>query len=161
MIKLFDIRNLKQEMQIFRGHRSEVSCIAWHPIHEGLFSSGGGNGDMYYWHVGEENELASVEPAHNNIIWTLDWHPMGHVLVSGSNDNTARFWVRNRPGEKMDHTGCNKDHEEHEQAPDLSYHWQTQSLVQQTLQNEKLKDIMSSQKSEIPGLNRLDFCKKN
>ncbi|KAK4336835.1 hypothetical protein RND71_043896 [Anisodus tanguticus] len=30
-----------------------------------------------------------------------DWHPLGHILASGSNDHTCKFWTRNRPGDKM------------------------------------------------------------
>lgn len=25
-------------------------------------------------------------------IWSLAWHPLGHILCSGSNDHTAKFW---------------------------------------------------------------------
>lgn len=26
---------------------------------------------------------------------------MGHILCSGSNDHTSKFWTRNRPGDTM------------------------------------------------------------
>merc|ERR1712129_578555 len=29
------------------------------------------------------------------------WHPLGHLLASSSNDQTSRFWTRNRPGDDM------------------------------------------------------------
>ena len=36
-------------------------------------------------------------------VWSLAWHPLGHVLASGSNDHTTKFWTRNRPGDtKLD-----------------------------------------------------------
>lgn len=108
-IKVFDIRNLKSELQTFKGHPKEVACIAWHPTHESMFVSGGAEGGIFFWQVGEENELASIQPAHSGIIWTLAWHPIGHLLASGSYDNTARFWTRNRPGDTLDNTGCNRD----------------------------------------------------
>jgi len=114
MIKLFDIRNLKKEMFAYRGHRQEASCLAWHPHHEGMFVSGGADGAIFFWKVGEENEIASIEPAHSSIIWSLAWHPVGHLLASGSNDNTARFWARNRPGDTLDLTGCNRDSMEYD-----------------------------------------------
>jgi polyadenylation factor subunit 2 len=41
----------------------------------------------------------SVEFAHESNVWSLDWHPVGHILVSGSNDHTTRFWTRPRPGD--------------------------------------------------------------
>ena len=32
-------------------------------------------------------------------VWAVDWHPVGHLLVTGSNDKSVRFWSRSRPGE--------------------------------------------------------------
>jgi len=29
-----------------------ILALAWHPIHERLFSSGGSDGSIYFWHVG-------------------------------------------------------------------------------------------------------------
>lgn len=52
LLKLFDIRNLSQEVQTFRGHKKEASSVAWHPSHEGLFCSGGSDGAILFWHVG-------------------------------------------------------------------------------------------------------------
>ncbi|CAF1401173.1 unnamed protein product [Rotaria sordida] len=99
--KLFDIRNLKEEVQCFRGHKKEACTLAWHPIHERLFSSGGSDGSIYFWHVGTEKELAGMDDAHEGMIWDMSWHPLGHMLVSGSNDHTTRFWTRNRPGDTV------------------------------------------------------------
>ncbi|KAI8843124.1 hypothetical protein BC829DRAFT_296530 [Chytridium lagenaria] len=42
-----------------------------------------------------------MESAHDSSVFALDWHPVGHILVSGSNDHTTRFWTRNRPGDAM------------------------------------------------------------
>ncbi|KAK4336841.1 hypothetical protein RND71_044164 [Anisodus tanguticus] len=42
-----------------------------------------------------------MEQAHDSVVWSLDWHPLGHILASGSNDHTCKFWTRNRPGDKM------------------------------------------------------------
>ena len=39
--------------------------------------------------------------AHESSVFSLDWHPLGHILASGSNDHTTRFWTRNRPGDAM------------------------------------------------------------
>jgi polyadenylation factor subunit 2 len=36
---------------------------------------------------------------HEAAVWSLSWHPMGHILCSGSNDNTTKVWCRNRQGE--------------------------------------------------------------
>ncbi|XP_038134554.1 pre-mRNA 3' end processing protein WDR33 isoform X1 [Cyprinodon tularosa] len=101
LCKLFDIRNLKEELQVFRGHKKEATAVAWHPVHEGLFASGGSDGSLLFWHVGVEKEVGGMEVAHEGMIWSLAWHPLGHILCSGSNDHTSKFWTRNRPGDKM------------------------------------------------------------
>uniref|UniRef100_A0A3Q2D7U2 pre-mRNA 3' end processing protein WDR33 n=2 Tax=Cyprinodon variegatus TaxID=28743 RepID=A0A3Q2D7U2_CYPVA len=101
LCKLFDIRNLKEELQVFRGHNKGATAVAWHPVHEGLFASGGSDGSLLFWHVGVEKEVGGMEVAHEGMIWSLAWHPLGHILCSGSNDHTSKFWTRNRPGDKM------------------------------------------------------------
>ncbi|XP_044750230.1 pre-mRNA 3' end processing protein WDR33 [Coccinella septempunctata] len=101
LLKLFDLRNLGQEVQTFRGHKKEASSVAWHPVHEGLFASGGSDGSVMFWHVGADKEVGAIEQAHDSIVWTLAWHPLGHILCSGSNDHTSKFWTRNRPGDLM------------------------------------------------------------
>ena len=30
-----------------------------------------------------------MDDAHDTIIWSLAWHPMGHILASGSNDHST------------------------------------------------------------------------
>lgn len=101
LLKLFDIRNPKEEVQTFRGHKKEASTVAWHPIHEGIFASGGSDGAIMFWNVGADKEVGVIEQAHESIVWALDWHPLGHILCSGSNDHTCKFWTRNRPGDSM------------------------------------------------------------
>lgn len=98
-IKLTDIRMLK-ELATFRAHKKEVNTVAWHPTHESLFASGGAEGAIHYWQVDNPEEpLCSLEGAHDGIIWSLDWHPIGHVLCSTSGDFSTRFWTRGRPGD--------------------------------------------------------------
>ncbi len=75
--------------------------MSWHPIHEGLFSSGGSDGSILFWNVGTDKEVGAIDTAHDSIVWTLAWHPLGHILCSGSNDHTIKFWTRNRPGDRM------------------------------------------------------------
>ena len=50
------------------------------------------DGEIKFWRVGrasEARELGSVPAAHENAVWQLDWHPLGHMICSGSNDHTA------------------------------------------------------------------------
>lgn len=38
--------------------------------------------------VSVEKEVGGMEMAHEGMIWSLAWHPLGHILCSGSNDHT-------------------------------------------------------------------------
>jgi len=51
--------------------------------------SGGADGALLFWLVGTEKEVGVMEGAHEQAIWTLKWHPLGHILASGSNDNNT------------------------------------------------------------------------
>ena len=99
-VKVFDVRTLR-EISNFRGHAKEVTSVAWHPHHENLLTTGGFDGTILYWLVGQggEGPAAEVRGGHESAIWSLAWHPAGHIMCSGSNDNTSKFWCRNRPGE--------------------------------------------------------------
>ncbi|KAJ2362122.1 WD repeat-containing protein 33, partial [Coemansia sp. RSA 2607] len=64
-IKLFDIRNLKEELRNYSTEKREIHSIAWHPIHETLFASGGTIGDnnmandegtIQFWTTDEEKQ---------------------------------------------------------------------------------------------------------
>ncbi|EPZ31761.1 hypothetical protein O9G_000240 [Rozella allomycis CSF55] len=108
-VKLYDIRMMK-EMQSFKGHKKEVNALRWHPVHESLFCTSGSDGSILTWLVGLDKPVGVLEEAHDQAIWTLDWyifsclnnrHPVGHLLVSGSNDHCARFWARHRPQDTM------------------------------------------------------------
>ena len=44
--------------------------------------------------VGADKEVGVVEAAHESIVWCLAWHPVGHILTTGSNDHTVKFWSR-------------------------------------------------------------------
>lgn len=94
LVKIFDIRNLKTEYQILRGHKKEAFSLAWHTVHEGLISTGGSEGSIIFWLIGEEQPLGQVEGGHESLIWRMAWHPMGHVLATASNDHSTKFWSR-------------------------------------------------------------------
>ncbi|KAJ3077890.1 hypothetical protein HDU99_000913 [Rhizoclosmatium hyalinum] len=100
LLRVYDIRTMK-ELQAFRGHKKEVSTVAWHPFNETLFVSGGSDGAICYWDVGTEFSVGGMEQAHESTVFSLDFHPCGHLLASASNDHTTRFWARNRPGDVM------------------------------------------------------------
>ncbi|KAI1374996.1 WD40 repeat-like protein [Hypoxylon crocopeplum] len=122
--RVFDIRMMR-DICLLKGHEKDISTLAWHPIHSNLLSTGGNEGSLFHYLLDEPNTPAgqaiatsvydNVDPltappqviypahklpfAHDFAIWSLDWHPLGHILASGSNDRITRFWSRSRPGE--------------------------------------------------------------
>ncbi|KAI0380939.1 WD40 repeat-like protein [Hypomontagnella monticulosa] len=122
--RVFDIRMMR-DICLLRGHEKDISTLSWHPIHSNLLSTGGSEGSLFHYLLDEPNTppgqaistavyespdpatapAQSIYPthklpfAHDFAIWSLDWHPLGHILASGSNDRITRFWSRGRPGE--------------------------------------------------------------
>lgn len=101
-IKIWDMRNTQNtELVSYRGHSKEINTLQWHPHHERLFATGAGDGSIMFWIVGQPREVGTLLEAHESIIWSLDWHPMGHILASCSADCMTRFWTRHRPGDTL------------------------------------------------------------
>ncbi|EXJ72697.1 uncharacterized protein A1O5_03844 [Cladophialophora psammophila CBS 110553] len=129
--RIFDLRMMR-DVAILRGHEKGVTTLSWHPIHPSLISTGGDDGSLHSYLLTEPNTPAGVSStttspyassdprsapaqsiypahriphAHDSSIWSIDWHPLGHILASGSNDHYTRFWSRAQPGQ----TTCFKD----------------------------------------------------
>ena len=121
-----------RDVAVLRGHEKGVTTLAWHPIHPSLISTGGDDGALHTYLLTEPNTPTGISTnttspyttpdprsappqsiypahkithAHESSIWSLDWHPIGHILASGSNDHYTRFWSRSLPGS----TTCFKD----------------------------------------------------
>lgn len=99
VIKLYDIRAMA-ELNTLKGHPSDVCSIDWHPDHRDLLVSGGSDGSLLFWSLDSADPSTPVHSmltAHDGNVWGVAWHPLGHLLASGSNDHTTRFWQRARP----------------------------------------------------------------
>ncbi|KAJ6620351.1 WD40-repeat-containing domain protein [Mycena sp. CBHHK59/15] len=90
-VRVFDIRAMK-EFRTFKGHKKEVCSVTWHPVHP-ILVSGGSEG------APTALPRATLSQAHDSNVWSLAFHPLGHLLASASNDHTTRFWSRERPGD--------------------------------------------------------------
>jgi len=83
-------------------------AVAWHPFHP-LLVSGGSEGAILHWDLSSPDPIetsaptigprATLSQAHDSNVWSLAYHPLGHLLASASNDHTTRFWSRERPGD--------------------------------------------------------------
>ncbi|KAF3915412.1 Xenin [Arthrobotrys entomopaga] len=109
-IRIFDLRTMK-DLCILRDHEKEVSSLAWHPTIPSLLSSGSLDGSVRHFVLDELSTstgggsvsivraAVSVPHAHENAVWSMEYHPLGHILCTGSNDRSTRFWGRPRVGE--------------------------------------------------------------
>lgn len=126
LIKIYDIRTMK-ELASLKGHHKEVTSIAWHPLHESVLASGAMDGTILFWNLGakgSEEPAARVPYAHDMAVWSLEWHPAGHMLASGSNDRQTKFWARNRLGSTagLQDASEDKDEENHTAEIELGNH---------------------------------------
>merc|ERR1711937_337247 len=69
------------------------------PEFRDLFISGSVKGCLKYWTLNFNEEQAKILNAHNSRIKDLAWHPLGHVLVTVSENDVTKLWGRNQPGD--------------------------------------------------------------
>ena len=118
--QLFDVRTMR-EVSTFKQHKREITALAWHPVHPELFVSGGFDGTIYFWSTQHAEPLEAAIgsfgwQAHESAVWSLAWHPLGHLLASGSNDHAIKFWCRSRPGDGKKRAREDEDKEEEARA---------------------------------------------
>ena len=174
--RILDLRAMK-DFKILKGHEKDVTSIAWHPIHTSLIATGGFDGAIHHYLLDDtvattsqnqtsESSIITMEPsatvafAHDSAVWSLDWHPQGHILCSGSNDKATRFWARPRPGDPL----FMKDryHLGQDQADALGY-TRRSAAAQRKEEEEALEDEnnalidqqmpLPDQHTEVPGMN--------
>lgn len=51
--------------------------------------------------ISVEGNLGGLKKAHDGNIWDMDWHPLGHVLATGSNDYSAKVGLIGPAGVKQ------------------------------------------------------------
>lgn len=100
LVMLMDIRTMSVRA-VGKAHEKEVTSLCWYPENDSLLASGGYDSQLNFWDTqGMSKPIKSLPAAHEGPIWSLSWHPLGHLLVSGSHDYSTRFWSRARPGDK-------------------------------------------------------------
>ena len=99
LIRLWDVRKLEKPLRKLRGHDCAVTSAQWHPHHRELFVSADYHGGMKFWLASLDAPIASVANSkfengagHESGVFAMAWHPMGHMLATGSNDNFTKFW---------------------------------------------------------------------
>jgi U4/U6 small nuclear ribonucleoprotein PRP4 len=96
-LKLLDIPNLETKTTL-RGHKGMISGIAWYPTEASstlsntvALASGGGEGDVNLWSVGQDTPLSTLS-GHTARVCRTEFHPSGRYLASASYDTTWRLW---------------------------------------------------------------------
>jgi len=100
---------MMKDLSVLKGYDKDISSLTWHPVHPALLTAGGSDGSLHHYLLNQNvttngpNKTvmpsASVPFAHEYTIWAMEYHPLGHILCTGSNDRITRFWSRPRPGE--------------------------------------------------------------
>lgn len=93
IIKMTDLRNMTQFNYKTQGR--DITTLGFHPQYDDLFVSGSSNGTLSFYQTFHEDPHRVIEKAHDNIIWSSEYHPIGHVLATGSLDQSCRFWIKN------------------------------------------------------------------
>ncbi|KAK0121958.1 pre-mRNA cleavage and polyadenylation factor (CPF) complex subunit [Cadophora gregata] len=178
--RVFDLRMMR-DIVLLKGHEKEISSLTWHPIHSNMISTGGGDGAIFHYLLDEPNNPSGAVPtlapwdstspstavaqtihpahkikhAHEFPIWSMDWHPLGHILASGSNDRTTKFWTRARPG---DTDIANDRHHIGEAAAEAQGTWdrrggrrQRQEEEEQELEDETEGLVDQKMPAKLPG----------
>ncbi|CAF3965528.1 unnamed protein product [Adineta steineri] len=77
-----------EKLTTLHAHKNTCMALKWNRHNEN-------------WLISASRDHSCMDDAHEGMIWDMSWHPLGHMLVSGSNDHTTRFWTRNRSGDTV------------------------------------------------------------
>ena len=103
LVKVFDLKTMSLK-RTFKNHAKDITAIDFHPDVESLFCSASHDGAMYWWDLNYQSALAGFQQAHAGTVWSLNYHPMGHLLASSAHDCSSRMWARVRPGDSRPDT---------------------------------------------------------
>ncbi|XP_061993701.1 flowering time control protein FY-like [Rosa rugosa] len=108
-VKIWDFERGQQEHTL-TGRGWNVKCVDWHPT-KSLLASGGKDSVVKLWDARSgRNGNWLLTASKDQVIKLYDlramkelesfrghrnqWHPIGHMICSGSNDRTTKFWCR-------------------------------------------------------------------
>lgn len=109
--RVVDLRMMR-DLRVLRGHEKDVTTLTWHPVVPSLLSTGGHDGVVSHYLLNESANATNTSTtlahptikipfAHESAIWAMEYHPLGHLLCTGSNDRATRFWARARPDDPL------------------------------------------------------------
>ncbi|KAK2746711.1 SEA (Seh1-associated) complex subunit [Onygenales sp. PD_40] len=76
----------------FNGHSEAVRDIRWSPADGVEFATATDSGAIHRWDVRKDNAPLMKINAHEKACFSIDWHPDGKHVVSGSTDKQVKVW---------------------------------------------------------------------
>lgn len=92
--------SIHQTGRLKPGYHSEKATLAWSPHDSDAFVSGGAEGTLNIWKVGDAEALKPVHQtvrAHGARIARTEFHPTGKYVATTSFDHTWKLWDMERP----------------------------------------------------------------
>ncbi|PGH17966.1 hypothetical protein AJ79_00865 [Helicocarpus griseus UAMH5409] len=99
-IRMWDLRMVSGERGAmsfgsktrFNGHSEAVRDIRWSPVDGVEFATATDSGAIHRWDVRKDNAPLMKINAHEKPCFSIDWHPHGKHVVSGSTDKQVKVW---------------------------------------------------------------------
>ncbi|OJD13031.1 hypothetical protein AJ78_06465 [Emergomyces pasteurianus Ep9510] len=99
-IRMWDLRMVSGERGAmnfgskirFNGHSEAVRDIRWSPVDGVEFATATDSGAIHRWDVRKDNAPLMKINAHEKACFSIDWHPHGKHVVSGSTDKQVKVW---------------------------------------------------------------------
>jgi len=88
-IKIWDVEQGKSTRTLL-GHKSECSCIAFHPTYP-IFVTGGADAELKFWDIRAKAAVHSLK-GHSDGINVLRFSPDGKWSISGAEDGVVKLW---------------------------------------------------------------------
>ncbi|KAM5432719.1 SEA (Seh1-associated) complex subunit [Microsporum ferrugineum] len=99
-VRLWDLRTVSSDRasmhigstNIFNGHSEAVRDIRWSPAEPVEFATATDSGVIQRWDIRKDNVPIIRINAHEKACSSVDWHPDGKHLLSGSVDRQVKVW---------------------------------------------------------------------
>lgn len=96
--------SIRQTHRLKPGYHSEKATFDWSPHHDDVLVSGGSEGTLNFWKLGDEAALKPThrtEGSHTARIARTEFHPSGKYVASTSFDHTWKLWDAERPQKEL------------------------------------------------------------